>query len=361
MNVPLDDRAPSSARNRRRLRAAGAVGGSALLLAGAMVCSAASGAIPISPRATLDALCAGLGGHASDLQGAAAIVWNLRFPRVLMAALVGASLGSSGAAMQGLFRNPLADPYLLGVAGGATFGATLALSLGGRLSEAFSEAPFVPGGASALVPLFASLGAAGAVLATLVLARAGGRAKGASLVLAGVVIGSIMVSLTTCLMLRDADRLRAVFSWTLGNLALASWIDLGQALPYAAIGMGLLYALARGLDALQLGEDTATTLGVSARALRIGVIVGASLATAAAVAFVGMIGFVGLVAPHAMRRLGTPAHRVLLPASALCGAALLVLADLGARTLVRPAELPVGVVTTLAGGPFFLWLLWRES
>ena len=162
-------------------------------------------------------------------------------------------------------------------------------------------------------------------------------------------------------MLRDADRLRAVFAWSLGNLALSNWGDLGRALPYALAGIGLLSLLARGLDALQLGEDTARTLGVNARWLRIGVVVGASLATAAAVAFVGIIGFVGLVAPHVMRRLGTPGHRVLIPASALGGGALLVLADLGARTLVRPAELPVGVITTLIGGPFFIWVLRRQS
>jgi iron complex transport system permease protein len=141
---------------------------------------------------------------------------------------------------------------------------------------------------------------------------------------------------------------------------MASWADLRWAFPYAAAGMVVLYGLARGLDALQLGEDTARTLGVRTRALRIGVIIGASLATSAAVAFVGAIGFVGLVAPHAMRRLGIPHHRVLLPASAIAGAALLVLADLAARTVVRPAELPVGVVTTLLGGPFFLWLLRRQ-
>ena len=199
------------------------------------------------------------------------------------------------------------------------------------------------------------------MLATLALSRAGGRTRTHTLLLAGVVVGGVLVSLTTYLMLRDADRLRAVFSWTLGNFAQASWIDLRRSLPYAATGMALLYACAPGLDALQLGEDTARTLGLRASALRFGVIVGASLATAASVAFVGIIGFVGLVAPHIMRRLGAPSYRALLPASALAGAALLVLADLGARTLVRPAELPVGVVTTLAGGPFFLWLLRKDS
>jgi len=162
-------------------------------------------------------------------------------------------------------------------------------------------------------------------------------------------------------MLRDADRLRAVFSWTLGNLASASWADVGHALPYAAIGCAILIALARGLDALQLGDDTAQTIGVDARVVRIGVIAGASLTTAAAVSFVGIIGFVGLVAPHVMRKLGTPGHRVLLPGSALGGAVLLVLADLGARMVVRPAELPVGVVTTILGGPFFFWILRRDA
>jgi iron complex transport system permease protein len=360
MNVAADDRVFSGARASRRARAAGALVGAALLLVCAMILSAGSGALPISPRATFAALATGVQGHASTLDVAGAIVWNLRFPRVLMAALVGASLGTSGAAMQGLFRNPLADPYLLGVASGASFGATLALCLLGRLASAFSESPFAPDAISGFVPLFASLGAAGAVVATLALSRAGG-SRTASLLLAGVVVGSVLVSLSTYLMIRDADRLRAVLVWTLGNLSLSSWEDLGRASPYAAIGMVLLYTFARGLDALQLGEDTARSLGTSPRTIRLGVIVGTSLATAAAVAFVGIIGFVGLVAPHIMRRLGTPRHRVLLPASALGGAALLVVADLGARTVIRPAELPVGVVTTLLGGAFFLWLLRRES
>lgn len=344
---------------RRRARGLGTIVGSGLILAAVIVLSAANGAMPITLRETLHALSRGAQGHASLLEGVEAIAWNLRFPRVLMAALVGACLGSSGAAMQGLFRNPLADPYLLGVASGAALGATLALSLSGHLEPAFSETPFEKGTFPSLVPLFSSVGAAGAVVTTLLLARAGAKSSTSSLLLSGVVVGGVLVSLTTYLMLRDADRLRAVFSWSLGNLASSSWSDLGHALPYAASGMGLLYAFARGLDALQLGEDTARTVGVRVGTLRAGVIAGASLATAAAVAFVGIIGFVGLVAPHAMRRIGAPHHRALLPASALGGATLLVLADLGARTVIRPAELPVGVVTTLIGGPFFLWLLRR--
>jgi iron complex transport system permease protein len=161
-------------------------------------------------------------------------------------------------------------------------------------------------------------------------------------------------------MLRDADRMRAVISWTLGSFSWASWSDIAAAGPYALAGLAALLLLARGIDALQLGEDTARTLAPRLGWLRLGVIAAASLATAAGVAFVGVIGFVGLVAPHVMRRLGTPDHRTLIPASALAGAVLLVLADLAARTLTRPAELPVGVITTLLGGPFFLWLLRRR-
>jgi iron complex transport system permease protein len=338
-----------------------ALAGAGLVLGGALLAGSSTGALPIPPGVTLKAVAAGISGGADGLQGAEAIVWNLRLPRVLMAALVGASLGSSGAAMQGLFRNPLADPYLLGLAGGASVGATLAMTVGGKLSGAYSDAPFGPGGAPSWIPFFAFAGAGLAVLAVMAVARAGRGERTTSLLLSGVVVGSILISLNECIMLRDADRMRAAFSWTLGSLSFATWADVAHALPYAVAGMGVLFALARGLDALALGEDTARTLGVNARTLRAGVIVGASLATAAAVAFVGVIGFVGLVAPHVMRRLGTPGHRVLIPAAALAGAALLVLADLGARTVIRPAELPVGIVTTLAGGPFFLWLLRRET
>jgi iron complex transport system permease protein len=343
----------------RRARALGALVGPAIVLGCTVAASVAMGALPIPLSATVGGFVEGLRGRGGSLGGAEAIVWNLRIPRVMMAMLAGASLGSSGAAIQGFFRNPLADPYVLGVAGGASFGATVAMTVGGRLSAGFAEGPFASGGAPAWVPLFAFVGAAGAVLAVLALSRSGGRSRTSSMLLAGIVVGGVLVAIDECLLLLDADRMRAVFSWTLGNLSLSSWSDVGRAAPYALLGMGLLYGLARGLDAMALGEDTARTLGVDTRKLRAGVIAGASLATAATVAYVGAIGFIGLVAPHVMRRLGPPGHRVLLPASALAGAALLVFADLVARTVIRPSELPVGVVTALAGGPFFLWLLRR--
>jgi iron complex transport system permease protein len=342
-------------------RAVGALAGAAMVLVCSIAVSIGTGALPISLSTTVHALAEGVLGRGGSLDGSEAIVWNLRMPRVLMAILVGASLGSSGAAMQGFFRNPLVDPYVLGVAGGASFGATVAMTVGGHLSAGFAEGPFVSSGPPGWVPIFAFLGAGGAVLAVLAFARVGGKSRATSLLLAGIVVGGILVALDECLLLLDADRMRAVYAWTLGNLSLSSWTDLGRASPYAIAGMALLYALGRGLDAMALGEETARTLGVDTRRLRAGVIAGASLATAATVAYVGAIGFVGLVAPHVMRRLGPPGHRVLIPASALAGAALLVVADLGARTVVRPGELPVGIVTTLAGGPFFLWLLRRDS
>jgi iron complex transport system permease protein len=359
--VTLVENFPRSIRvdRTRRARAAGVIIGASVLLVLAIVVSATTGALPISLGATWAALEKGALGRTSLLVGPEIIAWNLRFPRVVMAVLVGACLGTSGAAMQGLFRNPLADPYLLGIAGGASFGATLAFSANGDLGPAFGDAPFLEGRFSGAVPLWASIGAAGAVALTLLFARTGARGRSSSLLLAGVVVGAVLVSLTTYLMLKDADRLRAVVSWSLGNLASSRWQGVAHAAPYAISGLLVLFALARGLDALQLGEETARTIGVPVPALRLGVIVGASLATAAAVAFVGVIGFVGLVAPHVMRRIGVPGHRALLPASALGGATLLVVADLGARTLVRPAELPVGILTTFFGGPFFLWLLRR--
>ena len=350
--------AAGGSRRSRRIRVL--VVASVLLLAG-MILSAGSGALAIDSWTTLGALGAGLRGRAGELQGPAAIVWALRVPRVLLAALVGACLGSSGAAMQGLFRNPLADPYLLGIASGAALGATVALSVTGRLAPAFADEAFLHSGPGSLVPVAAFAGALGAVLLTLALARRRGSAQATALLLAGVVVGSVLIALTTYLMLRDADRLRAVMAWTLGSLAWSSWAELRAIVPYATLALFALFAQARGLDVLQLGDDTARTLTPRLGWVRFGVIAAASLATAAAVACVGIIGFVGLIAPHVMRRLGTPDHRTLLPASALGGAVLLIFADLAARTLTRPAELPVGVVTSLLGGPFFLWLLRRDA
>ncbi len=283
------------------------------------------------------------------------IVFDLRLPRVLGAMLVGASLGVSGAAYQGLFKNPLADPYLMGTASGAAFGAAVALGLEGQLSPAYAH--WIRAGGGLAVPLFAFLGALFAVGLAVVLAGGVGRTR--ELILSGVVVGSVLTGLTTYLMLAGADRVRAVFAYTLGNLAFLGWPEVVRLAVYLALAMPVLVGLARVLNAMQLGETVARTLGLPLDALKLLLVAAATLVTAGAVAEAGIIGFVGLVVPHTLRRLGGGDYRFLIPASALGGAVLLVFADLLARVLVRPAELPVGVVTTLLGGPFFLYLLWR--
>ncbi|MBE3599769.1 MAG: iron ABC transporter permease [Limnochordaceae bacterium] len=323
-------------------------------LAGAAVLAARWGSIGVTWADVARGVLGGMTGE--PLEGRAAIVWQLRVPRVLAGMLAGAALGVSGAALQGLFRNPLADPYLMGVAPGAIFGVAVALSVAGAAAPAFAG-KVAAAQAAAYVPAAAFVGALGAVLAAVVLAHTAGGRRTTDLVLAGVVVGSVLTAATTYLMLRDADRIRSVFAWTLGNLSLVGWPELGAALPYGVAGMLPLLGAGRVLNAMQLGEDVAQSLGIPVQRLKLGLIAAASLATAAVVSQVGVIGFVGLVVPHAVRRLAGSDYRTVLPASALGGAMLLVLADLVARMAARPAELPVGVVTALVGGPFFLYLL----
>ncbi|WP_027461444.1 FecCD family ABC transporter permease [Deinococcus murrayi] len=314
----------------------------AVLLA-AVVLAVGLGSVTIPPAEVLGALGRGV---TSLWTGAAlspedTIVWQLRLPRVAMGVLVGACLAVCGAAFQGVFRNPLADPYLLGVASGAGLGATVAI---------------VAGWPRPLVPVVALAAALGAVSLTLALAREGRRLPPTRLILAGVVVGSVLSAVSTFLILRGEDRARQVLAYTLGDLGFSGWGDLATVLPYALAGGGVLLALGRALDTLGLGDLTARSLGVPVERLRLLVVLAASVATAAAVAYVGIIGFVGLVVPHVVRLAWGAGHRVLLPISALAGGTLLVLADLLART--TPLS-QVGVVTTLLGGPFFLWLLRR--
>ena len=306
-----------------------------------MVIGTALGSVNIPAREVLSAVWHGLSGQA--LASDDVIVWQLRLPRVVMGALVGAALSLCGGAFQGVFRNPLADPYLLGVASGAALGATGAIVLGWP---------------HALVPLAALLCGLAATLLTLSLARQGRRFPPTRLILAGVVVGSVCSAAGTALLLRGEDRTREVLSYTLGNLSFSGWNEVGAVAPYALLGGGALLLLARALDTLQLGDLTARSLGVPVEALRLLVVIAAALATAGAVAYVGIIGFVGLVVPHMVRLAFGAGHRTLLPFSALLGGALLVLADLLART--TPLS-QVGIVTTLLGGPFFLYLLRRHA
>nr|WP_051935580.1 iron ABC transporter permease [Deinococcus sp. YIM 77859] len=315
----------------------------AALLA-AVVLAVGLGSVTIPPGEVLGALWRGLTqlGGGAELTGNDVIVWQIRLPRVAMGLVVGACLAVCGGAFQGVFRNPLADPYLLGVASGAGLGATVAIVAGWPHSS---------------IPLAALLLALAAVSVTLVLAREGRRFPPTRLILAGVVVGSVLTACTTFLILRGEDRARQVLAYTLGDLGFSGWRDVATVLPYAALGCGVLVLLGRALDTLQLGDLTARSLGVPVERLRLLVVVAASLATAAAVAYVGIIGFVGLVVPHVVRLAWGTTHRVLLPVCALMGGTLLVLADLLARVTLLSQ---VGVVTTLLGGPFFLWLLRRE-
>jgi iron complex transport system permease protein len=330
-----------------------------LLLGGAMLAGVLLGPARITWDGLVATLADALGlaplpsAHARD----AAVLGIVRAPRVLLAALVGGGLGAAGAAMQGLFRNPLADPALIGVSAGAALAAVAAIVLGGT---AFGAAAGLLG--LWLLPLAAFLGGLGATVLMARLGTVGGVAAVATLLLAGVAVNALAGALTGMLIFMADDRqVRDITFWTLGSLAGARWAQL----PVVALLVGAptlaLCALARPLNALLLGEAEAFHLGTRVEAVKRLAVVLAAVAVAAGVAFTGLIGFVGLVVPHLIR-LGFGAdHRLVLPGSALLGAALLVLADLAARSLAAPAELPVGVVTALLGAPFFLWLLRRRA
>lgn len=278
----------------------------------------------------------------------AAIVWDIRFPRVILGLMVGAMLAVSGAAYQGVFRNPLADPYLLGIAAGAGFGATMSIVIGVGDGVGFVDP----------VPIMAFLGAGFAVGLTLLVGGAvSGKGTSSTLLLAGVAVAAFFTALQTYVQSREVEKLREVYSWILGRLSGASWDEVKLLLPYMAISVGVLLWSRRALDVLAVGEDEARTLGIDPTRLRWMVVLAASLAAASAVAVSGLIGFVGIIVPHLVRLLVGPSNRVVLPLSLLVGGGFLVLADLVARTVQSPAELPIGVVTAFFGAPFFLLVL----
>ena len=278
------------------------------------------------------------------------IVWEIRLPRVLLAALVGGTLAYSGAAYQGVFRNPLADPYLIGVAAGAGLAATLVI---------VGPVPVTYGNVS-LITLAAFGGAIITAALSYSLARVGGTTPTTTLILAGVALSSLAVAATSYLMLANQDQSISILSWLLGGFNDSGWHKMWFIVPYTVPAAVVIFLHGRLLNVMQLDEQQAQQLGVNVERTRLIVLVAASLAAAAAVSVAGIIGFVGLIAPHAVRLLVGPDYRRLLPLSALLGASFLVLADLGARTAVSPGELPVGVITALLGAPFFLYLLRRQ-
>ncbi|WP_276953907.1 FecCD family ABC transporter permease [Allomeiothermus silvanus] len=282
------------------------------------------------------------------LEGYAVLV-EIRFPRVLLAALVGATLALSGAVLQGMFRNPLADPGLIGVSAGAGFGAALWIVLFGALGWSYLG-----------LPLAAFLGGLFTVVLVWRVAQSSPRVHTATLLLAGIALNSVSgAAIGLLLFLADDQQLRSITFWTLGGFGGANWSLLALTAPFMLVAIFGLLRLAKPLNALVLGEGEAYHLGVSVEQMKRQAIALTALGVGAAVAAAGGIGFVGLVVPHLFRLFAGPDHRYLLVGSALGGAVLSVLADLISRTVVAPAELPVGVITALVGGPFFLWLLLR--
>ena len=289
----------------------------------------------------------------------ATVFWQIRFPRVVLAALVGAALSIAGASYQGVFQNPLADPYLLGAASGAGLGATLVLSRAGSIT----------GWAVNPLPVAAFIGALIAVALSLAMAAAvgpgalnggTGPSSAAVLLLAGVAVASFLTAVQTFVQQQRSDTLRIVYAWIMGGLTTSGWGEVRLIAPYLIVSTIVLVALARRVDVMAVGDEEARMLGVSPSKVRLVVVVAASLATAAAVAVSGLIGFVGLIIPHAVRGLVGHGHRHVLFGSALVGAGFLVLADTVARTIISPAELPLGVITAFVGAPIFALLLVRQ-
>ena len=277
------------------------------------------------------------------------IIWNIRMPRVVLAGIVGATLSLGGASYQGVFRNPLVDPYLLGAAAGGGLGATLVIATWGGLGDGWIIDP---------VPVVAFVFALGTVAVTYVVgASFGGLRTTSTLVLAGVAMVSLMTAIQTFVLQRNSDVVREVYNWILGRLSTASWNDVGLVLPYVAVSTVILFLHRRHLDVLRVGDDEATALGVPVARVRLVVVIAATLGTAAVVAVSGLIGFVGLVVPHMVRLIAGASYRVVLPMTITFGAAFLILADIPGRTLSAPAEVPIGVVTAFIGAPFFIVLL----
>jgi iron complex transport system permease protein len=332
-----------------RLRAAPLLAASAGLT-GAALLAILVGPVRLAPGAVLAELAGRLPGvhtRSGLSPQEAAILWQLRLPRVVLGGLVGAMLAMAGAAYQGVFRNPLADPYLLGAAAGAGLGATLAIAYG----------PDTSGWPVDLLPVAAFAGAVAGVAAAYALGRSGGARTATTLILSGVAVAAFLTAIQTYVQQRESETLREVYGWILGRLTTAGWREVLLVVPYALVSATVILLHRRLLDVLAVGDDEATTLGLRATRVRLVVVAAATLATAAAVAVSGLIGFVGIIVPHTVRLLAGSSHRLLLPLSLVGGAAFLILADLAARTVTAPGELPIGVVTAFVGAPFFALVL----
>jgi iron complex transport system permease protein len=299
------------------------------------------------PLALLDRLpLVDISAGVSDSQWA--VVWEIRMPRVILGALVGSMLAVAGASYQGVFRNPLVDPYLLGAAAGAGLGATIVLTVARSQTSTWPIDP---------VPTVAFIGAIVTVFATYAVGAAFGRTSSVTLVLAGIAVVSMVTAVQTFILQRHSDVVREVYSWILGRLHTATWGDVRLVAPYVVVSVIVLMLHRRHLDLLRVGEDEAQALGGSVAHVRLVVVTAATLGTAAVVSVSGLIGFVGVVVPHVVRMVTGSSYRSVIPLSVLYGGAFLVLADIPGRILTDPAETPIGVVTALLGGPFFVYVL----
>lgn len=322
-----------------------------------VVLATAMGAVAVPPLDTVRIVLARTvfsrdpGRLAGIPRGTVSIIWNLRLPRVLLGALVGSSLALAGVTFQGLLRNPLADPFTIGVSSGAAAGATLALLLRQLVGLNLPH----------MIPLFAFVGAVLAMFFVYNLAKIGATVPVVTLLLSGVVVSSFLSAVISMTMVLAGQNMQGIFFWLSGGLTMRSWQHLWFVIPYLVLGGLVLYSFARELNIMLLGEEAAHNLGVSVERTKKILLVTASLVTASAVSVSGMIGFVGLIIPHAVRIVSGPDHRVLLPASAVVGAIFLIWADVVARTVMAPQEVPVGIITAFVGAPFFIYLLRKKK
>jgi len=311
-----------------------------------------SGSVSMSPGAIAEAFSFQFGKGGNEI--AAVLIFRIRLPRLLLAILVGASLGTAGACFQGLFRNSLADPYIIGASSGAALGAALAVSLGGFAGMGFFSVLGPPG-------IFAFVGSIAAVFLAFIISRSTGNIPSpGTLILAGTSVSAFCSALLALVLVIKDRNLIQVYYWLLGSLSGTTWSRLLSALPFMILGNVVIFLSVRPLDLLLQGEEAAESLGLNPLKTRFILAIAATLPVAAAVSVSGVIGFVGLIAPHGARFFTGPGHKRLLPASALAGALLALVADNLARSLIPPVELPLGIITSLGGAPFFLFLLARS-
>ncbi|MDD3888420.1 MAG: iron chelate uptake ABC transporter family permease subunit [Syntrophomonadaceae bacterium] len=327
-----------------------------IVLLGAFVLGISIGAVFIPPAEVVRILFSHIPGFGSYISTGLQpeheiIIIIMRFPRVMLAALVGAGLALAGATFQGLFRNPMADPYVIGVSSGAALGAVSSI-----LFQLIFNIPAHFG-----IPAFAFIFAVMTIFLVYNLAKVGGKVPVMTLLLAGIAVNSLISALVSLCMFFSGDQLHQVVFWLMGGFSGRGWDYVYMFIPYGVVGSIVIFIYARELNAMLLGEEPAQHLGVEVEQIKRRLLIAAALLTGACVSVSGLIGFVGLVIPHIVRMLFGPDHRILLPAVALIGAAFLLIADVLARVIIAPGELPVGIITALIGGPFFIYLLRRQK